>query len=218
MSDTSLCDQAYNYIFNRITNFSYKPNDPIIENEIGRELSISRTPLREALRRLESDGLVYKIKNRGTYVRGFTYEDVVEICEIREMFELYALKICVERVEKEDLWKIRDMLNALTKDSPADLYYQSDVRLHNLIMRYCLNTKMITFLESLNSQLEVFRRMSGSMPMRLDNSKEEHLQIISLIEERNYDKAKEALSSHLENVKKHTILAFQNMKYCNDNK
>ena len=218
MNNMSLCDQAYNHIFNRITNFYYKPNDPIIENDIGHELCISRTPLREALRRLEADGLVYKIKNRGTYVRGFTYEDVVEICDIRKMFELYALKICVERVAQEDLWKIRDMLNALTKDSPADLYYQSDVRLHSLIMRYCMNSKMITFLESLNSQLEAFRRMSGSMPMRLDKSRQEHLEIISSIEKRNYEKAAEALSVHLENVKKYTILAFQNMKYCNANK
>ena len=216
MASESLCEQAYKYIFEQITKYHFKPNDPIIENEIGKELCISRTPLREALRRLEADGLVYKIRNRGTYVRSFSSEDIVEICEIRSVFELYSLRRCVERVTDEELIALRDELTSLANDAPADSYYNCDIKLHKLIMNFCMNSRMLSILNTLNLQLELFRRVSASTPHRLEKSKDEHLQIISALMSRDYDRAHALLTLHLENVKDSTIKAFQQLKYTDE--
>ena len=213
MAGESLCEQAYNYIFEQITKYHFKPNDPIIESEIGKELNISRTPLREALRRLEADGLVYKIRNRGTYVRSFSSEDVVEICEIRSVFELYALRRCVERVTSQELQTLRDELNALDVNSSPDKYYNCDVKLHKMIMSFCMNSRMLSILNTLNLQLELFRRISASMPHRLEKSKEEHLQIIDALAAKDYARSHALLTLHLENVKDNTVKAFQKLKY-----
>lgn len=212
MENDSLCEQAYRYLFQKIMNFEYKPNDPIIENTLVQELGISRTPLREALRRLEADGLVYKVRNRGTYIRGFSLDDIVESCEIRKLFEVHALKTCLERVTNEELAGLRKGLEELAGDSPDDAYYDVDVRLHATIMKYCLNSKMVSILNSLNTQLETFRRVSAQTPNRLNKSKAEHLQILQAMEERDLKKATKLLAEHLENVKESTVRVFQSLK------
>ncbi|MDO5115593.1 MAG: GntR family transcriptional regulator [Synergistaceae bacterium] len=212
MSKDSLCEQAYNYILELITDFELKPNDPIIENDIGQKLNISRTPLREALRRLEADGLVYKVRNRGTYVRSFSYEDVTESCEIRKLFELYSLKQCIEKASDEELKELHEKLIALSSDSSAESFYESDIILHKTIMKYCMNSKMVAFLNTINTQLETFRRISGRMPNRLLKSKQEHLDILNAIEKRDIALATEKLSLHLDNVKESTWQAFKEFK------
>lgn len=212
MTESSLCEQAYQYIFELITEFELKPNDPIIENDIGRKLNISRTPLREALRRLEADGLVYKVRNRGTYVRGFSYDDVAENCEIRKIFELYALKRCVERASDEELKALREKFAALDAKSAPEAYYGCDILLHKTIMSYCMNSKMLAFLNTINSQLEIFRRISAKNPNRLTYSRQEHIDIIDAIEARDLERATEKLSKHLDNVKESTWQAFLKLK------
>ena len=92
----SLSAIAYNHILERIISFDYKPNDAVVENDICEELGISRTPLREALRRMEAEGFVTKVRNRGTFVRAFSQDDIIESCDIRKLFELYSLKNCIQ--------------------------------------------------------------------------------------------------------------------------
>jgi DNA-binding GntR family transcriptional regulator len=212
MNNDSLCEKAYRYIFDRIVNFDLKPNDPIIENDISRDLALSRTPLREALRRLEADGLVYKVKNRGTYVRGFSYDDIVEISELRILFETYSLKHCVELVSESEIAAVRAKLDALTDTSPNDQYYESDIAIHKMIVNFCMNSRMVAFLNSLNSQLEVFRLLSAQIPKRLIFSRREHIEILNAIAAKDLDTANQKLLLHLENVKNNTILFFKRMK------
>ena len=204
---------AYETLKNAIVTGEIPAGSRIVETEYAERMHISRTPLREALRRLEADGLVYKIRNRGTYVRSFSSEDIVEICEIRSVFELYSLRRCVERVTDEELIALRDELTSLANDAPADSYYNCDIKLHKLIMNFCMNSRMLSILNTLNLQLELCRRVSASTPHRLEKSKDEHLQIISALMSRDYDRAHELLSLHLENVKDSTIKAFQQLKY-----
>jgi len=208
----SLSDIAYQYIFNRIVLFELKPNEAIIEDDICRILNISRTPLREALRRLEAEGLVQKARNRGTFVRGFTYEDIIESCDIRKLFELYALKNCVVMVPEQELRSIRNQLESLDKSSPNEDYYKSDAKLHSLIMRFCMNSKMLSYANSLNAQLEMIRSISAQTPNRLASSKLEHIGIADAIIARDHELAHDLLDRHLDNVKDSTLSAFKEMK------
>lgn len=208
----ALSDVAYKYILERIISFDYKPNEPIVEGEICEHLGISRTPLREALRRLEAEGFIIKARNRGAFVRTYTAEDISESCDIRCLFEVYSLDSCIKHTNKEEVEGIKEKLTVLTKNSSEEEFYTADKELHGMITRYCMNTRMLNILKTFSVQLDIFQRISAQTPNRLMESKEEHLKIVEAIKERNLPEAQRCLKQHLENVKKSSIQAFQRMR------
>ncbi|EHM42892.1 GntR family transcriptional regulator [Anaeroglobus geminatus] len=208
----SLSDRAYAYILERIITFELAPNAPVVEDAICTELHISRTPVREALRRLEAEGFVTKIRNLGSFIRPYTQEDIRESCEIRKIFELYALKSCVKQVKPEEINAVRALLLELTEQSPVEAYYASDTALHNMITKYCINAKIHEILKSLDVQLEAIRKISAQTPKRLLSSCEEHLAILDMIEEMDLQKASIFLERHLENVEQSSLRAYQRLR------
>lgn len=213
MRDESLSDIAYNYILRKIISFDYRPNDPIIENDICEELEISRTPLREALRRLEAEGFVSKVRHRGTFVRPYTQEDIAESCDIRTLFELYSLEHCIRSVDAGKLQAIKSQLLSLSEQSTPEEYYRSDTDLHNMITSYCMNKRMKAILRSLEVQLDVIQKISAQTPNRLNKSKKEHLAIVEAIEQGDLDLSSELLRDHLHNVKESCIQNFQKIRF-----
>lgn len=209
---SALSDKAYDYILQKIMKFEYLPDDPIIESDIASSLNISRTPLREALQRLEAEGFVIKAANRGTFVKSYTKEDIAESCEIRKMFELHALKNCVEYVTEDEVKQVRALLLGLKETDAPEKYYESDKALHNMITRYCMNSKMRSILKSLQVQLDGIQQISAKTPNRLKKSCEEHLAILSAIDARDYEEAEKLLRVHLQNVEESCIQAFLRMR------
>lgn len=207
-----LSDRAYAYILKRIISFELAPNTPVVEDALCAELNMSRTPVREALRRLEAEGFVTKIRNLGSFIRPYTQEDIRESCEIRRIFELYALKSCIKQVKPEEINAIRAQLLALTEQSPVEAYYASDTALHNMITKYCVNTKIHGILNSLDVQLDAIQKISAQTPKRLLRSREEHLAILDAIEEVDLQKASALLSQHLENVEQSSLRAYQRLR------
>jgi len=210
--NVSLSDEAYNFILNKIIFFEYTPNEPIIENDICEELGISRTPLREALRRLEAEGFVTKARNRGTFVRSYTQQDIAESCDIRILFELHALKNCIQRVSHAELDEIRRRICELTEESTPEEFYEVDADLHGMIARYCGNSRMWMILQSMSAQLDAVQKVSAQTPNRLIHSKAEHLEIVNAIYRKDGQEASEKLKLHLENVKKSFIRSFEELR------
>lgn len=208
----ALSEIAYEHILERIVSFVFKPGHPIIEEEICGTLEISRTPLREALRRLEAEGFVHKVRNRGTFVRNISYEDIREICDIRKVFELYAMRNCVGNAPEADILEVKAMLDVLGPDSPDEAYFQSDKSLHALIMRYCMNSRMVSYTRSLDAQLGMIRVVSAHGPKRLQHSQKEHLAIVEAMLKEDCELAVTLLESHLDNVKKSTLASFNEMR------
>ena len=208
----SLSERAYASILKRIITFELEPNTPVVEDALCTELNMSRTPVREALRRLEAEGFVTKIRNLGSFIRPYTQEDIRESCEIRRIFEVYALKSCIKQVSPEEITSIRTMLLALTEQSPVEDYYASDRALHNMITKYCVNTKIHEILKSLDVQLDAMQVISAQTPKRLLRSREEHLEILAAIEEVDLQKASALLRQHLENVEQSALRAYQRLR------
>lgn len=210
--NTSLSDDAYRYILEKIITFEYNPSEPIVEAELCETLKISRTPLREALQRLEAEGFVTKARNRGTFVRAYTVEDIRESCDIRKLFELYSLKNCIRSVSKGELMEIRSSLEKLDENSQPEEYYRLDSRLHGIITRYCMNSRMLSILANLSVQLDAFQKISAQTPHRLLESRDEHLKIVDAIAAGNLKTAERVLGEHLDNVKDSSIRAFQKLR------
>jgi len=214
---TSLKDLAYNYISNAIMSCELKPGQLVVEQEVSNRLNISRTPVREAFKQLEQGGFLVHVPSRGTFVVDITPQDVEEIFQLRELFELTALKTAIVEITDEELDALEKYLHILdenrTNESAIrEYYYESDRELHYLIMKYSWNSRMISIHKNLEAQVEQLRRISSLTPLRLSKSKREHLALLSALRSRNLENATHMLSLHLNNVKQSTLNVCKNMR------
>lgn len=210
MAKNALKNVAYEHLLNAIMSYELKPGQVIVEQEVSDQLGISRTPIREAFKQLESEGLVHHFPSRGTFVTNLTVQDVEEIFQLREMFELTALKSAIHRITEEELRYIEGRLRYLDdkkseEPSTKEEFYGSDRELHELIMKYSGNSRMVKFHRTLEAQLERLRRISSMTPMRLSKSRQEHLDILNALSDRDLDAATDALRLHLRNIKSSTL-------------
>ena len=210
MTKRDLQTVAYEHLKNAIITNSYLPGQMIVEQDISDSLEISRTPVREALKRLESEGLVNHIPSVGTFVAQISVQDIVEIFQLRELFETTALKTAIIEASPEELERVESELFVLDdkriqEQDIIEAYYRSDRHLHYLVLNYSRNSRMVSFYKHLETQVERLRRISSLTPMRLAKSRQEHLVIINAIRSRDLNTALMALNMHLENVKDSTI-------------
>ena len=102
--DHSLGSRVFQKIRDNILNGTYKENDELRETAIGKELGVSRTPVREALRQLELEGLVTIIPNRGAYVSGISHKDIWDIYKIRSMLEGLCARWAAEHITEDQIF------------------------------------------------------------------------------------------------------------------
>lgn len=206
-------EKAYDYLYNSIINNQIHPGQPVIEQEISGTLGTSRTPVREALKQLESEGLVRHIPGRGAFVSEVTTQDVEEIFMLREMLEVLALQVAWKKIRDEEINEVEQFLSSLDSDCSAEDFYKSDRMIHDLIVSNGNNRRLMSFLNNINAQIERIRIISSLTPQRLKKSKEEHLGIINSLKERNLVKAEELLRMHINNVKESAIEVCRSMWY-----
>ena len=205
MGKRGLKNVAYDYLLDAIMSYELKPGQAIVEQDISDRLNISRTPIREAFKQLESEGLVRHLPSRGTFVTNLTVQDVEEIFQLRELFEITALKSAINCITDDELDYIEDRVRYL------DDKKSSDRDLHMMIMKYSGNSRMIKFHKTLEAQLEQLRRISAMTPKRLVKSRQEHLDIIYALRTRDLVSATRHLSIHLLNIKESTLNVCRNM-------
>lgn len=206
MARNPLRNVAYKYLYDNIISNKLSPGQVIVEQEISNKLGISRTPIREALKQLTAEKLVRHIPARGTFVEDITVLDVQELFEIREMFEEAALKTAINKIPEEEIDVLIQEVNSLNNDiSQPEEFYKRDRKIHNMILKNGHNKRMIELMDSINVQLERVRRISAMTAKRLEKSKQEHLEVLYAIKERDIEKAVNILHSHLENVKRSTM-------------
>lgn len=198
-------NQVYDYLLEAILSNKIPSGATIAETDIANELNMSRTPIREALKELEADGLVIRYPSRGTVVSPITPYDVEEIFSLRIMLESYALQLAWDKISIAEIENIEKMFMELDSDSPKDAYRKADTCLHALIIDRSGNRRLKEFLNILNGQIERFRRIAASEPNRLNNSKREHLEILSLLKQHDIKACEESLKRHLTNVKNSTL-------------
>jgi len=208
---------AYNYLRDAILNATLAPGTTIVEQDISDVLGISRTPVREALKIVEAEGLVRQIPSRGTFVTEISTQDIEEIFELRETIEILALRVAIHDITDNELANIDTLLCSLGPDSPPEDFYESDRNLHDLIIKHGHNRRLVLFLNNINSQVERLRHTSAQRPNRLPNSMKEHLAILEALKERNFNKAESTLKLHLTNVKLSTLDACKSLNSFSQN-
>ena len=140
----NLSNTAYREIRDKIILGEYLPNNPLSENELAKKLNMSRTPVRDAISRLESEGLVFTLKNRGTFVKDFTYKEYFDMKDVINSLHNFVIDIVLERGASFEINKLKDQLGSQKKASNNN-DYQNYTKQSIMFER--------TLLESANNQI-----------------------------------------------------------------
>ena len=201
----SRTDQVYNYLLEAIISNRIPAGTPIVETDIAVELNVSRTPIREALKELEAEGLVCRYPSIGTVVLAITPHDVEEIFALRILLETFALRLSWNKITKEELDSVEEIFINLDNNSPKERYREGDTRLHALIVNKAGNKRLKKILDLLNSQIERFRRVAAHSYSRPEYSRKEHLEIIQCLRKGDLQACEDSLKNHLTSVKNSTL-------------
>ena len=173
---------AYSYLCSSIVAGHLGPGTPIIEREVCEKLGVSRTPVREALRRLSSEGLVDFITNRGAFVSGMSKEKVVQLYEVKEALEVKAALLCAQRASEKNLKNMEACIAAqehYLREGNVAKSLDEDMRFHVCLVKSCGN-QMLEY-QATSLMLQTRRLMSIYELSRMDEFISQHRQIISSI-------------------------------------
>lgn len=189
---------------------------PLVERTLAQRLGVSRTPVRETLFRLESEGLVDLVEGRGAFVASYSIEDMIEIYEIREGLEPIAARLCCPHVRDEDLDHHEEQLKRyrarpdLRAEDP-EKWRRLGQEFHNLFIHGSKNQRLIRTIESMRDQIELFRGLGRTINPKSDvrSAVDEHWEILLALRARNPQDAEKAVRAHLRNGLRHRLEALQ---------
>jgi len=159
----------------------YKPGERIPEGDLASSLGISRTPIREAFRKLESEGFVEIIPRKGAVVAGIDPKEVEDLYEIKSTLEGLAARLSCARIKKKDvarLEKINRELKTLTEEGDLEGFYRAHTRFHEVFVILSGNRKLIQMISNLNDHFMRFGTVSLALPGQYENAIRQHEGII----------------------------------------
>ena len=192
-----------------------KPGERLMEIQLADELGVSRTPIREAIRKLELEGFVVMIPRRGTYVADISLKDVVQVFEIRSALEELAAGLAAERItpdELEELERILVEINEYIDRDEFDKIVDTDIRFHGVLYRASRNNRLVDILHNLREQMLRFRSISMHYPGRFSATGGEHRQLVESIANHNSVQARKIAKKHMENSEKTLIMGIKRDK------
>lgn len=200
---SSLSEQAYNYLKEKILSGEIRDGDILTEQSIGDILDMSRTPVKNALIKLENEHFVKSIKGVGTIVIGLSIRDLADIYEVRISLETLALKTSINRIPPRHLKIIKTNLLEIEKKYQENLIIDSmdvlkiDEDFHSLIISNSTNNYVKELIHSLEKRIERYQFEAYALTDTGRESTKHHLEIIKYIEENNYEEAKKSLNNHI---------------------
>ncbi len=204
MPRETLKHQAYNIIKEKIINCEYAPEMVINEELIQKEISVSRTPIRDALSRLEQEGLVKILPKKGIYIPNITLDEINMLYEARHLIEPYSVQHYGNKIPKETYMNyFRQYETYLNKPSEtAYSFEEMDDKFHRMFIDASENSYFLSLYTAIESQIRRTRVLTGIMQKgRLKPTVEEHMTIVKATLKGNWAEAADALRYHLSQSK-----------------
>jgi len=193
--------QAYNLIKDKIINCIYRPGEMINEERLIDELHLTRTPMRDALGRLEQEGLVEIRPKRGILITPLDFQEVSDLLEARLMYETYAIREYGKFIKDEDLISCFVSIQESIKNTDVKTVNPVDSELHALIIQAVPNAHLRSSYELVDNLLKRLRIrlriLTGRSQQHLELSQNEHLQILKACMKKDWTQAETALHDHL---------------------
>jgi DNA-binding GntR family transcriptional regulator len=206
--DSSLRGRVFQSIREDILNGVYMEHDELRENTIAKKLGVSRTPVREALRQLELEGLVKIIPNKGAFVTGITAEDVKDIYAVRSMLEGLCVRWATENISEEQLTELEEILVLSefhlhkSQGEKTQQVTELDGKFHEILYDASNSRILKHVLSDFHKYVRLARKASVANESRAQKSIEEHRSILDAIKNKDADRAEALANAHMMNVMK----------------
>ena len=198
-----LNQKAYRILKRAIIQGDLTPNSKLILSEIAQSLGISNTPIREAVNKLASEGLVKIIPNKGIIVKEINIDDFQEILQVRAFLDGLIAKLASEKItdkEIDDMMEILHKMEQCAKEDDRLTYNDLDIKFHDFLLTIAENNTLKEIYNNLIVHGHRFRLRTLKIPDRMGKSLKEHLKIALKIKERNPNEATRVSQEHIENI------------------
>ena len=199
---------VYDRLKDAIITGTLRPLERISENKVAADFGLSRTPVRQALQRLEAEGLIQVVPKRGSFVSRPTVEDILEIYQIRTPLEAVCARVAAERIEESQLALLDRLVRVEQARGPgraADRSLRAAAQFHAVIYGCSRNQRMATLLVDLQNQVHRVRVLWPSTVARLGDTWSEHAAIVEALRARNGAAAERLMTEHLEKARLSTL-------------
>lgn len=192
----NMSSRAYQALSNMVRSRQLRGGDSLVEQRLAAQLGISRTPLREAMQRLEGEGLLLKSANRSYVVRKVDLAEYLQSLRVREVLEAEAAAHAAGRIPASAIAPVRAAVLALEKLEPYDTHthWACDDRVHRLFIDACGNPVMASILHDLRTTTRLFE--ISALADRLGPDSREHIAILDALEAGDAEAARSAMAAH----------------------
>lgn len=198
-SRQNLSQEVATYIKELIATGRLNPGDRVIESKLAKELGLSATPIREAIRQLAGEGIVSIVPNKGPLVRTLSKQDIFEIYSVRSVLEGFAIRVATQTASPEEVRNVanlyEDMKRKLHDDSVSSLL-QDSARLHRSIVELSHHSRLISMYDSISFQISLLNRILGRKSTK-QKEVDQHLELVEALVQRDPDNAERTLRAHI---------------------
>lgn len=195
-----LRDVVFNTLRQEILTGKLKPGEHLREITLANKIGVSRTPVREAIRMLELEGLVKMMPRKGAQVADISQKELTDVLEVRNALEQLAIELACQRITPEQIEQLKENVvefKAATRSGDVTRLAQIDVDFHDIIFSATDNRRLIQMLNNLREQMYRFRFEYLKDSDVYEGLIEEHIQVIKNLEERDIQAARENISYHI---------------------
>lgn len=199
-----LRDVVFNTLRQGILMGELKPGERLMEIHLANRLGVSRTPIREAIRKLELEGLVIMIPRRGAEVANITEKSLSDVLEVRRALDALAVELACDRITEEEIALLRAACREFeqaTASKDTKVIAKADVKLHDIIVAATGNQRLVQLVNNLSEQMYRYRfeyiKDASRHPMLV----EEHRDIYESLVARDKEAASQAVKKHIDNQK-----------------
>ena len=197
-----LRDVVFNTLRDAILKGDLKPGERLMELQLASKLGVSRTPIREAIRMLEQEGLAVTTPRKGAEVAKMTLKDMEDVLEIRDALDELAVRIACQKITDEQLKQLEDVKELFEKNTQTNNVKniaEADVSFHDVIYEATGNPKLVTLLNNLREQVYRYRVEYIKDPKNYPTLIAEHEAILDSLKNRDVKNAVEAMHVHVAN-------------------
>jgi len=197
-----LRDVVFNTLRQAILKGELEPGERLMEIQLAERLGVSRTPVREAIRKLELEGLVNMVPRKGAEVASISEKNLRDVLEVRRALEELAVDLACTRLTGEDIKSLKEInkkFQTVMNSKDATIIAETDEAFHDIIYIGTGNDRLIQMLSNLREQMYRYRLGYVKDKSTRSNLVQEHDVIIQALEERNVEDAKAVIRRHIDN-------------------